>query len=112
MIYLGVGKAFVASAIVQLCYKEQFGVGPLQSRLDAAFANFKAWAAARKIYPSMVSFRVSDKTKANTKYPDFRMKAIDCKVIISWLADLTVDMGGLDEGVLAAACQLLAGLRC
>ena len=106
LIFLGVGKAFAASAVCLLARRNTFSAqGSLQSKLSSGYAVFRSWLAARKLYTSMGDFSLS----SGRKFPDFRMKAYDCKLLLQWLAAYTSSVHDFDDGPLLATAAFLLG---
>jgi hypothetical protein len=103
LVFLGFGKAFAASALVLLARRGAFGVlGSLQARLSSGYAVFRSWLKSKKLYTSMPGFALADRSKGSSKFPDFRMKAADCKVLLRWLAIFTASAYDFEEGQLLA----------
>jgi hypothetical protein len=92
VIYIGVGKAWACSAAVFLAEGGYFGQGNLKTQLRNAFGLFKAYARANKQPLSIHAFHLSDRAKNKKKFPEFRGKAADYKIMIGWLAVFTVDL--------------------
>ena len=104
VIFLGFGRDFVGSFIKLLVLCGVFVGSNWDEKMECAFQAFHLWAKQNKFSVSILNFGI----KQPAKYETVHGKASDIKLMISWVAELSLQFMGEDADLLRAAAYCLA----
>ena len=104
VIYLGFGRDFVGSFIKLLVLSGLFAGSSWDEKMDSAFQAFRLYAKRHKLSVSILYFGI----KAPAKYETVKGKASDIKLMIAWVAEVSLQFVGEYADILQAAAYCLA----
>ena len=104
VLYLGIARDFVGSAVKLLVLHGQFPGSSWEVRMQSAFQAFRL--AAKPSTVSIINFGI----KQPPKYETVHGKASDVKLMIVWIADVSHQFMGQHADILRAAAYCLAEL--
>ena len=104
VIFLGFGRDFVGSFIELLVLGGVFAGSNWDEKMDCAFQAFHLWAKQNKFSVSILNFGI----KQPAKYETVHGKASDIKLMIAWLAEVSLHFTGEHADILEVAAFCLA----